>query len=108
MSADQDSGAVLPVRASRYRRRGRHSSPHQLSLPSDTPALVIAVPGSARPENEDTVLRIAEIAGSPCHGAEVRVGYLRGSKDSLEETLDDLGNVGGGPAAVVVPLLAFP
>jgi sirohydrochlorin ferrochelatase len=101
-------GSILPVRTSRYRRTGRHSSPHQLSLPSDTPALVIAVPGSARPESEDTVLRIAEIAGSSCHGAEVRVGYLRGSKDSLEEVVDELGDAGGGPAAVVVPLLAFP
>ena len=101
-------GSVLPVRTTRYRRTGRHSSPHQLSLPSDTPALVIAVPGSARPETDDTVLRIAEVAGSSCHGAEVRVGYLRGSTDALDEVLDDLGNEGGGPAAVVVPLLAFP
>src|SRR6516165_1706286 len=106
MSADP--GPALPVRTSRYRRRGRHSSPHQLSLPSDTPALVIAVPGSARPETDDTVLRIAEVAGSSCHGAEVRVGYLRGSTDALDEVLDDLRNEGGGPAAVVVPLLAFP
>ena len=101
-------GSVLPVRTTRYRRTGRHSSPHQLSLPSDTPALVIAVPGSARPETEDTVLRIADLAGSSCHGAEVRVGYLRGSTDALDEVLDDLRNEGGGPAAVVVPLLAFP
>jgi sirohydrochlorin ferrochelatase len=66
------------------------------------------VPGSARPESEETVFRIAEMAGSSCHGAEVRVGYLRGGKDSLEEVLDDLGPRPAGPAAVVVPLLAFP
>ena len=107
-SSTPGDGSVLPVRTTRYRRRGRHSSPHQLSLPSDTPALVIAVPGSARPESEDTVLRIADMAGSSCHGAEVRAGYLRGSKDSLEEVLDDLGPRPAGPAAVVVPLLAFP
>ncbi len=101
-------GSALPVRTSRYRRTGRHSSPHQLSLPSDTPALVIAVPGSARPEGEDTVIRIAEVAASSCHGAEVRVGYLRGRTDSLDEVLDGLASVNGGPAAVVVPLLAFP
>jgi sirohydrochlorin ferrochelatase len=69
---------------------------------------VIAVPGSARPEGEDTVIRIAEVAASSCHGAEVRVGYLRGSTDSLDEVLDGLVSVNGGPAAVVVPLLAFP
>ena len=101
-------GSVLPVRTTRYRRSGRHSSPHQLSLPSDTPALVIAVPGSARPESDETVIRIAETAGSSCHGAEVRIGYLRGGKDSLEEVLDELGTRPAGPAAVVVPLLAFP
>jgi len=66
------------------------------------------VPGSARPESEETVIRIAEQAGTSCHGAEVRVGYLRGGKDSLEEVLDELGTRPAGPAAVVVPLLAFP
>jgi sirohydrochlorin ferrochelatase len=101
-------GSVLPVRTTRYRRTGRHSSPHQLSLPSDTPALVIAVPGAARPESEDAVGRIAELAGTSCHGAEVRVGYLRGNQDFLEEVLDGLVSANGGPAAVVVPLLAFP
>ncbi len=48
------------------------------------------------------------MAASSCHGAEVRVGYLRGGKDSLEEVLDGLGTRPAGPAAVVVPLLAFP
>jgi sirohydrochlorin ferrochelatase len=101
-------GSALPARTARYRRTGRHSSPHQLSLPSDTPALVIAVPGSARPEAEDMVARIADQAGASCHGAEVRVGYLRGGTDSLDEVLDGLVSANGGPAAVVVPLLAFP
>jgi sirohydrochlorin ferrochelatase len=107
-SGTAGDGSVLPVRTSRYRRTGRHSSPHQLSLPSDTPALVIAVPGAARPESEDAVGRIAELAGTSCHGAEVRVGYLRGNQDFLEEVLDGLVSANGGPAAVVVPLLAFP
>jgi sirohydrochlorin ferrochelatase len=70
--------------------------------------LVIAVPGSARPESDETVSRIAELAGSSCQGAAVRVGYLRGSKDHLEEVLDGLDSTTGGPAAVVVPLLCFP
>ena len=101
-------GSVLPVRTTRYRRPGRHSSPHLLSLPSDTPALVIAVPGSARPESEDIAIRVAEAAGTSCHGAEIRIGYLRGNQDLLADVLDDLGSPDGGPAAVVVPLLAFP
>ena len=107
-AGNQGSGEALPVRTSRYRRTGRHSSPHLLSLPSDTPALVIAVPGSARPETEETVIRIAELAASSCQGAEIRAGYLRGSKDPLAEVLDDLPSGVGQPTAVVVPLLAFP
>src|SRR5262245_4518393 len=105
MSAD--SGSALPVRTSRYRRTGRHSSPHQLSLPSDSPALVIAVPGSARPESEDTAIRVADQAAASCHGAEVRIGFLRGGQDSLEEVLSDLPSRNGLPAGVVVPLLPF-
>jgi sirohydrochlorin ferrochelatase len=108
MSADQDPGFALPVRTSHYRRRGRHSSPHQLSLPSDTPALVIAVPGSARPDSEETAARIGELAGASCPGAEVLIGYLRGGRHPLDDVLDRLPCPDGGPAAVVVPLLAFP
>jgi sirohydrochlorin ferrochelatase len=106
MSAD--SGSALPARTTRYRRRGRHSSPHQLSLPSDSPALVIAVPGSARPESEDTAVRVADQAAASCHGAEVRIGFLRGGQDSLEDALSDLPSHNGLPAGVVVPLLPFP
>jgi sirohydrochlorin ferrochelatase len=69
---------------------------------------VIAVPGSARPESEDIAIKVAEIAGSSCHGAEIRIGYLRGNQDLLADVLDDLGSADGGPAAVVVPLLALP
>jgi sirohydrochlorin ferrochelatase len=69
---------------------------------------VIAVPGSARPENEEIVTRIADTAGSSCQGAVVRAGYLGGSKDHLEDVLDGLSSADGGPAAVVVPLLCFP
>ena len=106
MSADP--GSALPVRTSRYRRRGRHSSPHQLSLPSDSPALVIAVPGSARQDTEETVARIADQAAASCHGAEVLVGYLRGGIDHLEDVLASLVSHDGSLAGVVVPLLPFP
>jgi sirohydrochlorin ferrochelatase len=107
MSADQDPGAVLPVRTSRYRRTGRHSSPHQLSLPSDSPSLVIAVPGSARPESEEIAERIADMAAASCPGAEVRIGFLRGNRDHLEDVLADLVSQEGSLAGVVVPLMPF-
>src|SRR3984957_17130144 len=37
-------GSALPTRTARFRRPGRHRSPHQLSVPSDAPALILAVP----------------------------------------------------------------
>jgi sirohydrochlorin ferrochelatase len=98
---------VLPVRTTRYRRTGRHSSPHQLSLPSDAPTLVIAVPGPATPENEDVVANIAEVASGSCRGAAIKAGYLQGDTDSLTAVLDGLGR-GASPVAVIVPLMAFP
>jgi hypothetical protein len=66
------------------------------------------VPGSARPESEDTAIRVADQAAASCHGAEVRIGFLRGGQDSLEEVLSDLPSRNGLPAGVVVPLLPFP
>jgi hypothetical protein len=108
MSADQDPEAVLPVRTSRYRRTGRHRSAHQLSLPSDSPALVIAVPGSARPESEEVAEHIADMAAASCHGAEVRIGFLRGNRDHLDDVLADLVSHDDTLAGVVVPLLPFP
>jgi CbiX protein len=108
MSGDQDPGAVLPVRTSRYRRTGRHRSAHQLSLPSDSPSLVIAVPGSARPESIDVAERIADMAAASCHGAEVRIGFLRGNQDHLDDVLADLVFQDDTLAGVVVPLLPFP
>src|SRR5580658_7539243 len=98
MSADQDSGAALPVRTNRYRLKGRHPSPHELSLPSDSPALVIAVPGSARPESEDIAVRVADMAAASCHGAAIRIGFLRGNQDHLEDVLDSLASRDGSLA----------
>jgi sirohydrochlorin ferrochelatase len=96
------------VRTTRYRRAGRHSSPHQLSLPADAPALVIAVPGTASEENNETVAAIAAVASGSCPGAPIRAGYLTGGKDSLDDTLAGLGPADPGSVAVLVPLHAFP
>lgn len=104
MGADLEAGA-LPVRTTRYRRTGRHSSPHQLSLPSDAPTLVIAVPGAASPDNDDIVANVAAVAADSCPGANIRAGYLQGDKDLLGEVIASLPH---GGIAVVVPLLTFP
>jgi hypothetical protein len=102
------SSSGLPVRTTRTRRAGRHSSPHQLSLPSDAPALVIAIPGEATRENQNIAAEIAHMAGSSCQGAEVRVGFLYGGGDRLEDALYGLRSEGPTPAAVIIPLIAFP
>jgi sirohydrochlorin ferrochelatase len=97
----------LPARTSRYRRSGRHSSPHQLSLPSGAPHLIIAVPGAASPESGATAAAVASLAASSCRGAAVQVGYLEGGRDTLTGVLAALE---GGPEvtpAVIVPLVAF-
>src|SRR5215471_7759115 len=108
MSADQDPGAVLPVRTFRYRRTGRHRSAHQLSLLFDSFALVIAVFGSARPESEDVAEHIVDMAAVSCPGAEVRIGFLRGNRDHLDDMLADLVIQDDVLAGVVVPLMPFP
>src|SRR6266700_6199792 len=108
MGADLGAGSPLPVRTSRYRRTGRHSSPHQLSLPSDAPTLVIAVPGAATPDSEEIVARIAAVASGSCPGAGIRAGYLRGDRDPLGDVLASLANAGPHSVAVVVPLQASP
>lgn len=108
MGAEDPHGSRLPVRTSRTVRPGRHSSPHQLSLPARAPALVLAVPGAANPESERITAEIAASAGASCPGAAVAVGYLEGSESLLSEVLSYLESDDGRPPAVVVPLLTSP
>jgi hypothetical protein len=109
MGADAHGPAPLPVRTTRYLRPGRHSSPHQLSLPSRAPALVLAVPGSASQESEELAAEIADSAGSSCPGATITAGYLAGEENRLTDILDGLPDgEGTRPPAVVIPLLTAP
>ena len=105
MGAEDYGSSPLPVRTTRYLRPGRHSSPHQLSLPAEVPALVLAVPGSASPASDQIAAEIAASAGSSCPGATIAAGYLEGSESRLSEVLGDLRSQDGRPPAVVVPLL---
>jgi hypothetical protein len=109
MGADDHGPVPLPVRTTRHLRPGRHSSPHQLSLPSRAPALVLAVPGSASQESEELAAEIADSAGSSCPGATVTAGYLSGGENRLTDILDGLPDgEGSRPPAVVIPLLTCP
>ena len=107
---DYGSSSPLPVRTTRYLRPGRHSSPHQLSLPAESPALVLAVPGAASPASEQIAAEIAASAGNSCRGATVTFGYTDGSENRLSDLLAGLRSQDGRPPAVVVPLLtcAYP
>ena len=102
-----DPGA-LPRRTGRTRRSGRHRSAHRLSLPSDAPTLLLAVPGSASAASDEVTSQIAAEARLSAQGADVQVAYLEGSERSLSEALATPAH-GPWPAlAVLVPLLAGP
>lgn len=99
---------ALPRRTGRTRRSGRHRSPDRLSLPSDAPTLLIAVPGTASPDNETIGEQVAATARVSCQGADVQVAYLEGTEHRLDEALAALADGPWPAVAVVVPLLAGP
>jgi len=109
-ASEQDASLSLPRRTAGPRRAGRHRSLHRLSVASDAPTLVLAVPGSAADDRVELAEQIAESAAYSCPGVDIRFGYLRGGHESLDEILasGSQHNVGPAPQAVVVPLLAGP
>lgn len=116
----------LPRRTSTVRRVGRHRSLHRISVASDAPALVLAVPGRGNDASAELAEHIAEAAAESCPGVAIRIGYTDGGPDSLAELLgDEAGEPGeadpdtqrdgyqselatDAPRAVIVPLLAGP
>jgi sirohydrochlorin ferrochelatase len=107
-AAPPTRGAALPTRTTRFRRPGRHRSPHQLSVPSDAPALILAVPGAVTDAAIDIAAGIIDVASHSCPGVTVRAGFLEGTEESLSSVLAACQSVDGRPAAVVVPLLICP
>jgi hypothetical protein len=103
----QDPGA-LPRRTGRTRRSGRHRSAHRLSLPSDAPTLLLAVPGSASVASDEVSGQIAAEARLSAQGADVQVAYLEGSERCLSEALATPARGPWPTLAVLVPLLAGP
>ena len=99
---------ALPRRTVRTRRSGRHRSPHRLTLPSNAPTLVLAVPGRASAASDAVAAEIAAAARLSCQGADVQVAYLEGSQRRLDDALADLASGPWLALAVVVPLLAGP
>ena len=83
-----DAPGGLPRRApgGRSRRTGRHRSLHRISVASDAPALVLAVPGQG-PETSALAHLIAESAAESCSGVDIKIGYLTGTTESLVDVL---------------------
>jgi sirohydrochlorin ferrochelatase len=91
---------------------------HRISVASDAPALVLAVPGPEPAGHQqpfggaqvdpDLAEQIAEAAAESVAGAEIRIGYLAGRVEGLAAALtwDHEPEAGVAPQAVVVPLLA--
>ena len=101
---------MLPRRTGRSQRAGRHRSPHRLSVASDAPALILAVPGSATGRHVRAVEEIAATAETSCPGVEIRVGFLDGDTYRLADALSFDGPPPGDHPlnGVIVPLLAGP
>jgi hypothetical protein len=101
---------MLPRRTGRNQRAGRHRSPHRLSVASDAPALILAVPGGATGRHVRAVEEIAATAETSCPGIEIRVGFLDGDSYRLEDALSFDGPPPGEHPlnGVIVPLLAGP
>ena len=106
-ASDLQDSAPLPRRTGRTRPAGRHRSPHRLSVASDAPALVIAVPGSAGADSDGVAAEVAATASASCPGVDVRVGYLEGTADALSDLLESSDD-SEQPGCVVVPLLLSP
>ena len=100
----------LPRRTTRTRPAGRHRSPHRLSVASDAPALVLAVPGTAEADSAGLGAAVAAIAELSCPGVDIRVGYLEGDALAVSECLRDDAEQSGQDQfpSVIVPLLLSP
>jgi len=101
---------ALPRRTSRTRPAGRHRSPHRLSVASDAPALVLAVPGTAAADTAEIGPRVASIAGLSCPGVDIRLGYVDGDFLSLADSLlsEAESDEQDQFPSVIVPLLLGP
>ena len=105
-----DGAGALPRRTTRTRPSGRHRSPHRLSVASDAPALVLAVPGRADADSSEIGPRVASIAGLSCPGVDIRVGYLEGDELLVSEYLQppEPEHDEDHFPSVIVPLLLSP
>ncbi len=108
---NQQQSAADPLpRRTRTRPAGRHRSPHRLSVASEAPALVLAVPGAAEHDSAGIGPRVAAIAELSCPGVDIRVAYLDGESQTLYEAIDSGAESDSHEQfpSVIVPLLISP
>ncbi len=79
-------------------------------MPSDAPALIIAIPGTASATPAGLADEIAASARLSCPGVDVRAGYLAGNAERLEDAVTFPAGPGGEfeLRAVIVPALLGP
>jgi hypothetical protein len=106
----QEGGTVLPRRTTHVRRAGRHRSPHRLSVATDAPALVIAVPSASTSGDRELAEHIAQSASVSCPGVDIQFAFLGDPNPALpfEPEAEPANGAESAPRAVVVPLLAGP
>ncbi|NKY98736.1 sirohydrochlorin chelatase [Nocardiopsis alborubida] len=103
----------LPPRELPKRRSGRHRNPLSFDNWFGTPALIMAVPGTADrargADGESIGARMADLVRAYRPEVTIRYGHTEGDEQSLTEALTDLTDEQGSPlSAVVVPLVTAP
>jgi hypothetical protein len=103
----------LPPRELPKRRSGRHRNPLSFDNWFGTPALIMAVPGTADrargADGESIGARMADLVRAYRPEVTIRYGHTEGDEQSLTEALTDLKDAQGSPlSAVVVPLVTAP
>ncbi|SIO86235.1 sirohydrochlorin chelatase [Nocardiopsis sp. JB363] len=103
----------LPPRELPKRRSGRHRNPLSFDNWFGTPALIMAVPGTAEQalgaDGESIGARMADLVRAYRPEVTIRYGHIEGDRQTLTEALTDLRDGDDRPlAGVVVPLVTAP
>ncbi len=108
VSPESQASEALPSRRRRTPRGGRHRGDESFLLPPGSPALVLAVPGSARRPGAEIAAELVRLIEIEHTGQPARIGHLEGDEANLHNVLAELPRTEDGPAAVVVPLSTGP
>jgi len=109
VSPESQASEALPSRRRRTPRGGRHRGDESFLLPPGSPALVLAVPGSAHQAGAEVARELAGLIEIEHTRQPAHVGYLEGDEANLRSVLAGLRrDKDDEPDAVVVPLSTGP